>query len=70
MSTPSLHTFSTRPIWRSVIALVIVVSFSFVCIKTNAIKELSAAAIIVINWYFQGQQQTNLLQQLNGRNHT
>jgi hypothetical protein len=65
MSTPSLHTFSTRPIWRSIIALVIVGSFSYVCVRNDSIKELSAAAIIVINWYFQGQQQTNLLQQLN-----
>jgi hypothetical protein len=29
-------------------------------------SELGAAAIIVINWYFQSQQQTNLLKQLNG----
>ena len=66
MSTNSLHTFSTRPIWRSIIALSVVASYCYICIQNNAVQELGAAAIIVINWYFQSQQQSNLLKQLNG----
>jgi hypothetical protein len=66
MSTSNLHAFSSRPIWRSIIALTIVSTYCYVCVLNNAVQELGAAAIIVINWYFQSQQQTNLLHQLNG----
>jgi hypothetical protein len=66
MSTNSLQTFSGRPIWRSIIALTVVSTYCYICILNNAVQELGAAAIIVINWYFQSQQQTNLLKQLNG----